>query len=52
MTPEEERREYVKKLVDAMPPLTPEARADLRVLLRPGVLAAQAAKAAELKAAA
>ncbi len=40
----EERREYVRKLVDEMPPLTEEQRADLRQLLRPGVLAARAAR--------
>lgn len=51
MSPEQ-RREYVKQLVDKMPPLTPEQRADLRVLLRPGVIAARAAKLAEMRAAA
>lgn len=51
MSPEQ-RREYVKQLVDKMPPLTTEQRADLRMLLRPGVAAARAARIEEMRAAA
>jgi hypothetical protein len=47
MSPEQ-LREYAKKIVDQMPPLTADQRADLRGLLRPGVLAVQAAKTAAL----
>ena len=33
--PSDDHREYIKKIVDAAPPLTPEQRARLRELLRP-----------------
>lgn len=36
MTPDQ-RREYLRKIVDPAPPLTPELRAALRQLLRPTV---------------
>lgn len=34
---EDRYRDYIQKIVDAAPPLTPEQRARLRVLLAPGV---------------
>lgn len=36
--PSDDHRDYIKKIVDAAPPLTPEQRARLRELLRPGAL--------------
>ena len=33
--PSDDHRDYIKKIVDAAPPLTPEQRARLRVLLSP-----------------
>jgi hypothetical protein len=33
--PTDDHREYIKKIVDAAPPLMPEQRARLRELLRP-----------------
>ncbi|AMU29993.1 hypothetical protein [Mycobacteroides abscessus] len=33
--PSDDHREYIKKMVDAAPPLTPEQRARLRMLLSP-----------------
>ncbi len=33
--PSDDYRDYIKKIVDAAPPLTPEQRARLRMLLSP-----------------
>ncbi|MCP2327603.1 hypothetical protein HDA40_006110 [Hamadaea flava] len=42
MTSDETLREYVKRMVDQAPPLSPERRELLRALLRPAVEKADA----------
>jgi hypothetical protein len=48
---EEDRREYIRRVVDRAPPLSDETAAELRELLRPGVIASQTHIREEVKAA-